>query len=137
MKKVGFSKTVLSGAVLFLPLFLAAKPCSVGDAWAKYVTEFNRLDDELYANAISNSVAEAFLRENAPSFSCPDEEIERIYHFRWWTYRKHLRKSSSGGWKIRGLRESEIILKQAANNRLIEDFLSFFKGLSLRKGNGG
>ena len=33
-------------------------------------------------------------------------------------------------WKIRGqaLRDSEIILKQAANNRLIEDFLSFLKG---------
>ena len=70
------------------------------DAWAKYVPEFNRLDDELYANAISNSAAEAFLRENAPSFSCPDAELERIYHFRWWTYRKHLRKSSSGGWVV-------------------------------------
>ena len=46
MKKVGFSKTVLSGVVLFLPLFLAAKPCSIGDAWAKYVTEFNRLDNQ-------------------------------------------------------------------------------------------
>ena len=81
-----------------MPFFLTAKTCSVGDAWAKYVPEFNRMDDELYANAVSNSAAEAFLRENAPSFSCPDEEIERIYHFRWWTYRKHLRKSSSGGW---------------------------------------
>ncbi|MBQ3098740.1 MAG: acetylxylan esterase [Kiritimatiellae bacterium] len=70
------------------------------DTWAKYVPEFNRLDDELYANAISNSAAEAFLRENAPSFSCPDEDIERIYHFRWWTYRKHLRRSSSGGWVV-------------------------------------
>ena len=96
MKKVGFSKTVLSGVVLFLPLFLAAKPCSIGDAWAKYVPEFNRMDDELYANAISNSAAEAFLRENAPSFSCPDAELERIYHFRWWTYRKHLRIADLG-----------------------------------------
>ena len=100
MKNVGFFKTVFSGAVLLLPFFLTAKTCSVVDAWAKYVPEFNRMDDELYANAISNSAAEAFLRENAPSFSCPDEEIERIYHFRWWTYRKHLRKSASGGWVV-------------------------------------
>ena len=100
MKNVGFSKTVFSGAVLLLPVFLTAKTCSVVDAWAKYVPEFNRMDDELYANAVSNSAAEAFLRENAPSFSCPDEEIERIYHFRWWTYRKHLRKSASGGWVV-------------------------------------
>ena len=82
-------------------LCLAASGAQVAtDNWAKYVPEFNRMDDELYANAISNSAAEAFLRENAPSFSCPDAELERIYHFRWWTYRKHLRKSSSGGWVV-------------------------------------
>ena len=69
---------------------------TITDNWVKYVPEFNRMDDELYANAISNSAAEAFLRENAPSFSCPDAELERIYHFRWWTYRKHLRIADLG-----------------------------------------
>ena len=70
------------------------------DSWAKYVPEFNRDDEELYTNAIPNSAAEAFLRENAPSFSCPDKDIERTYHFRWWTYRKHIKKSSYGGWVV-------------------------------------
>ena len=46
MKNVGFFKTVFSGAVLLLPFFLTAKTCSFGDAWAKYVTEFNRLDNQ-------------------------------------------------------------------------------------------
>ena len=72
----------------------------VDDTWAKYVPEFNLNDEELYTNAIPNSAAEAFLRENAPSFACPDKDIERTYHFRWWTYRKHIKKSSVGGWIV-------------------------------------
>ena len=28
--------------------------------------------------------------------SGPDAELERIYHFRWWTYRKHLRIADLG-----------------------------------------
>ena len=70
------------------------------DAWARYVPEFNRQDEELYTNAIPNTAAEEFLRENAPSFTCPDKDIERTYHFRWWTYRKHIKKSSDGGWVV-------------------------------------
>ena len=78
----------------------AAQAESSAYAWARYVPEFNRNDDELYTNAIPNSAAEAFLRENAPLFTCPDKDIERTYHFRWWTYRKHIKKSSDGGWVV-------------------------------------
>ena len=70
------------------------------DAWARYVPEFNRNDEELYTNAIPDAAAESFLRENAPSFTCPDKDIERTYHFRWWTYRKHIKKSSAGEWIV-------------------------------------
>ena len=70
------------------------------DLWAKYVPEFNREDDELYTNAVPNSGAEEFLRANAPSFECPDKDIERTYHFRWWTYRKHLKRLADGGWVV-------------------------------------
>lgn len=42
-------------------------------------------------------------------------------------------------WKITGhtLRKCEVILKQVADGRLIECFLSFLKGLSLRIATGG
>ncbi len=73
-----------------------AKEALCDDAWARYVPEFNRNDEELYTNAIPNSAAEKFLRENAPSFTCPDADIERTYHFRWWTYRKHIRETPDG-----------------------------------------
>ena len=61
-----------------------------------YIARFNADDEELYANAISNAQAEKFLAENVPLFECPDEDIERTYYFRWWTYRKHLRKTPEG-----------------------------------------
>lgn len=67
-----------------------------GDNWSKYIPEFNAADEELYSCDISNAEAETFLRENAPAFECSDAEIERVYHFRWWTFRKHLHKTPDG-----------------------------------------
>lgn len=64
-----------------------------------YVARFNAGDDELYSNSIPNSAAADFLAANAPRFECPDKDIERTYHFRWWTFRKHLRRTPSG-WVI-------------------------------------
>ena len=61
-----------------------------------WVGEFNAADDELYTNAVANCDAADFLVRNMPRFECPDRDIERTYHFRWWTYRKHLRKTPSG-----------------------------------------
>ena len=46
--------------------------------------------------AISNEKSWDFLRENVPFFDYPDKEIERTYYFRWWTFRKHLKKTESG-----------------------------------------
>ena len=69
-------------------------------ALALYVAAFNATDNELYSNAIPNAVAERFLQENVPQFECPDKEIEKTYYFRWWTYRKHLRRAPEGDWVV-------------------------------------
>jgi len=61
----------------------------------KYVAEFNADDEELYAN-ISNKDAFSFLEKNIPLFECPDKDFERTYYFRWWTYRKHVKKTPDG-----------------------------------------
>ena len=66
---------------------------------SEYVRRFNSTDEELYTNAIPNSAAEGFLLANVPRFACPDKDIERTYYFRWWTYRKHLRRGD-GGWRV-------------------------------------
>jgi len=60
-----------------------------------YVQEFNANDEELYAN-IPNAYAARFLEANIPLFECPDKDFERTYYFRWWTYRKHVKKTPDG-----------------------------------------
>ena len=66
------------------------------DKLDEYVAQFNGADVELYTNAIPNADAAAFLRRNVPKLECPDVAIERAYYFRWWTYRKHLKRTPNG-----------------------------------------
>ena len=70
-----------------------------GRAFELAVERFNQQDEELYGNTIRNEQAWAFLKEEVPYFECPDKEIEEIYHFRWWTFRKHL-KDTVDGWVV-------------------------------------
>lgn len=61
-----------------------------------YVSKFNASDHELYRNQITNEQVTQFLQEQIPLLDCPDPQIEEIYYFRWWTFRKHIRKTKSG-----------------------------------------
>ena len=79
----------------------AAPPAAVlqAELFRHHVDKFNQEDEELYKNNIPNTEAWAFLKANIPLFECPDEDIQRTYYFRWWTYRKHL-KETPDGWVI-------------------------------------
>ena len=66
------------------------------DTLQKYVGRFNSDDEELYSNAIPNKDAFGFLKNNIPLFECPDKNFERIYYFRWWVYRKHIKQTPEG-----------------------------------------
>ena len=61
-----------------------------------YVDEFNCNDQELYVQHVPNAKACEFLEKNVPLFECPDKEIEETYYFRWWSYRKHIKKTHDG-----------------------------------------
>ena len=61
-----------------------------------YVENFNTHDDEIVATYIPNSQAFEFLAANIPKFECPDKQMEEIYYFRWWTFRKHIRNTPEG-----------------------------------------
>ncbi len=61
-----------------------------------YVSGFNSNDDELYTQYIPNNQSEKFLKENIPYFDCPDKELEKTYYFRWWTFRKHIKRTDDG-----------------------------------------
>ena len=62
----------------------------------KYVDEFNANDDELYINEVPNASAYEWLSERIPLFECSDKQLEKTYYFRWWTYRKHIKKTPDG-----------------------------------------
>ncbi|RPI25618.1 MAG: hypothetical protein EHM61_13910 [Acidobacteria bacterium] len=61
-----------------------------------YAAEFNRNGREEIINAIDNRSAWKWLRENTPLFESSDKEIERMYYFRWWTFRKHVKQTPVG-----------------------------------------
>lgn len=64
--------------------------------FAHYPEYFNSVDDAPIKTLISNSDSWNWMQENIPWFECPDEEIEEIYYFRWWVFRKHIKKTPSG-----------------------------------------
>lgn len=74
----------------------AAPALLEADSFRHYVTQFNRDDEELHRNAYPNAAAWEFLKDNMPLLECPDEEIQLTYYFRWWTYRKHLKRTPAG-----------------------------------------
>lgn len=65
-----------------------------------YIDEFNRSDEESVKQIYPNSVSWKFLENNIPLFDYPDKDLEKIYYFRWWTFRKHLKQTKDGDFVI-------------------------------------
>lgn len=61
-----------------------------------YIDKFNAGDEETVVQHISNAAAKDWLSDNIPLFECPDKELEEAYYFRWWVYRKHVKKTPDG-----------------------------------------
>ena len=66
------------------------------ETFQHYVDYFNKMETENIVNAIPNAQSWSWMKDNIPFFECPDETIERIYYYRWWTFRKHLKKTPDG-----------------------------------------
>jgi hypothetical protein len=66
------------------------------DAFRHHVDYFNTMEPENIVNHISNDRSWEWMRENVPFFECPDKNFEQIYYYRWWTFRKHLKKTPDG-----------------------------------------
>jgi hypothetical protein len=62
----------------------------------KYVSYFNAIDTEAVKNYVPNSQAFEWLANNIPLLDCPDTVLERMYYYRWWSFRKHLVKTPVG-----------------------------------------
>jgi hypothetical protein len=61
-----------------------------------HVEKFNGMVKEEVVNYIPDSDAWAWMKTNVPFFECPDRDVEEIYYFRWWTYRKHIKQTPAG-----------------------------------------
>ena len=70
-------------------------PYAKSDNFKKYIDKFNDQDEELYAH-IPNKDAWSFLQPNIPLLEISEPNIERTWYFRWWTYRKHVKKTNDG-----------------------------------------
>jgi hypothetical protein len=84
----GFSP--LAASAVFGPQVL--KP----GAFSRQVERFNAMENENVANAVPNAASWDWLRANIPFFECPDRDVQEIYYFRWWSFRKHLVHLPSG-----------------------------------------
>lgn len=74
----------------------AEAPLLRAEAFKHHIDAFNRSDRELVVNHVPNAAAWEWLRENIPLFECADKDLEEIYYFRWWTYRKHIARTPDG-----------------------------------------
>lgn len=98
---MNFNKIILASVLLFgLQNFNQAQYKGAvilnTDIIKTYVEAFNASDEEPFKQEFPNSKAFEFMAENIPLFECPDKNVERIYYFRWWTYRKHIKKTTDG-----------------------------------------
>jgi len=85
-------------AILLSLFFLAsnAQDKTLLPKLKSHVEYFNSIDTELVVNHVSNKQAYAWLVANIPLFECPDTTIEKIYYYRWWAIRKHLKRTPDG-----------------------------------------
>ena len=85
-------------AILFAFFFLAsnAQDKSLLPKLKSHVDYFNSIDTELVVNHVSNKQAYYWMADNIPLFECPDTTIEKIYYYRWWAIRKHMKRTPDG-----------------------------------------
>jgi hypothetical protein len=65
-------------------------------AFEHHIERFNGMEEEHVTNFVSNAQSWDWLQKNVPLFECPDREVEEIYYFRWWSFRKHIKQTPAG-----------------------------------------
>ena len=66
------------------------------NSFKHYVDYFNNMEDENIVQAIPNAQSWDWMQKNIPLFECPQQNFEEIFYFRWWTLRKHIKKTEQG-----------------------------------------
>lgn len=95
---------LLAGVALGFPARAAETPTPTlpgpavlqSGAFRPLIESFNAADEELYKQEFPNVRAWEFLEKNIPLLDCPDPELQKTYYFRWWTYRKQIKRTPGG-----------------------------------------
>ncbi len=95
-KKIIFFSSLFIIAFLSCTAVKKKKKIIPQERLKNYVDSFNKNDNELYKQFISNDESFEFLNKNIPMIDLPNKEIEETYYFRWWTYRKHIKNTEDG-----------------------------------------
>ena len=66
------------------------------DDFAHYAEHFNTMEDENIVTTIPNAASSEWMRANIPLFDCPQENFREMYYYRWWTLRKHIKRTPAG-----------------------------------------
>jgi hypothetical protein len=95
------SQLCFLGLLLFVcypPKLFASENVSMlkSGSFSHYIERFNSMEDENVTNTVPNADSWNWLQKEIPFFECPDREVEKMYYFRWWSFRKHLVKTPDG-----------------------------------------
>lgn len=66
------------------------------DQFKHYVDYFNTMETPNIEQAIPNAQSWDWMKKNIPLFECPQQNFEEMFYFRWWTLRKHIKKTEKG-----------------------------------------
>ena len=66
------------------------------DDYRHYADYFNAMEDENIVTDIPNAAAAEWMSRNIPLFDCPQHNFEEMFYYRWWTLRKHIRRTPVG-----------------------------------------
>jgi hypothetical protein len=66
------------------------------DQFKHYVDYFNTMEEPNIEQAIPNAKSWEWMKKNIPLFECPQQNFEEIFYYRWWTLRKHIKKTEKG-----------------------------------------
>ncbi len=66
------------------------------DQFKHYVDYFNKMEEPNIEQAIPNTKSWEWMKKNIPLFECPQQNFEEIFYYRWWTLRKHIKKTEKG-----------------------------------------
>jgi hypothetical protein len=85
-----------AGALVNAALGAPSAPVLDPQDFRHHVDFFNGMAKEEVVNYIPDADAWPWMKGNIPFFTCPDQQVEQIYYYRWWTFRKHIKKTPAG-----------------------------------------